>query len=100
MPGEYLKREYSAIHREKKELLYRSGSRLSVIEKPDQRDDESKAVYYWRVIRSCISTAVDVLNKVNAKDVNIRHGVLHQRHILHPHGVTHMIYNRTTKVRI
>ena len=95
MPGEYTKEQYQEQSRQS--TLLRTDSNLSQIDKPERGDNETKAHYCWRIIRSCITTAVDVLNKVNAKERNIRHGIQHERHILHPHGVTDMLFNHKTK---
>ena len=75
----------------------RTDSRLSHVDKPVRGNHETKANYCWRIIRSCITTATDQLSKVNAKEINIRHGIQHERHILHPHGVTDMLFNFRTK---
>ena len=76
----------------------RAESRISSYDKPKQLENETKALYCWRLIRQSVRHAIDVVKKADYKDILIIHGVHHNRKLNHPHPVECMIVNKKTKV--
>ncbi len=83
---------------EKVDEMMRDESRLSHFSKPDQDEEEPKARYAWRLIRHCVRDAITRVNKADAKDIVIGHGVHHNRRLNHAEPLHQIIYNKTTKV--
>lgn len=86
--------------KEKLEDLIRAESRLSEFSKPEQGAQESRAQYAWRLIKHCVKEATNLTLAAQASDLDLNHGVKHQRRINHIQPIHHLVYNTVTKVEI
>ncbi|PIK43042.1 hypothetical protein BSL78_20096 [Apostichopus japonicus] len=61
--------------------------------RPGQRDDETKAQFFWRVLRESIRETSKLVAKADARDIQIAHGVHHLRKINHLDPIRSVLYN-------
>lgn len=61
--------------------------------RPGQRDDETKAQFFWRVLRESIKETSKLVAKADARDIQIAHGVHHLRKINHLDPIRSVLYN-------
>ena len=77
-------------------------SQMSNLEKikPQKHPDESRAAYYWRVIRASVREATTLVKQADIREILVGHGVHHGRQLNHPQAIHHMAYNKKTKVNL